>query len=84
MFPNIKLIQLLYCNCTDYSCSVEGFLTNIHMCGVGSFHQETLESSVELGLSAAEKLDEELLIALKLEEERFGKYGKKEIFGFLR
>lgn len=62
----------------------ESYITHTHMVGIGSLHPDTLIDCVEVGLNAAECLNNELMNTLKLEEENTERNGKKEIFGFLK
>lgn len=58
-----------------------GCITNIRTNGAGSFHIETLNRSLELGISAGECLDKQLIRALQTED-KLGE--KKEVYGFLK
>lgn len=58
------------------------FMTNTQTIGSGSFHPSTMFDSIKLGLSASKCLDEFLVKALKLEESRTARDGKKTV-GFL-
>uniref|UniRef100_T1GUE4 Exoribonuclease phosphorolytic domain-containing protein n=1 Tax=Megaselia scalaris TaxID=36166 RepID=T1GUE4_MEGSC len=58
------------------------FMTNTQTIGRGSFHPNTMFDSIKLGLSASKSLDDCLVRALKLEENRVEKDGKKTV-GFL-
>ncbi|XP_055918783.1 exosome complex component RRP42 [Eupeodes corollae] len=61
----------------------KSYISNIHTVGNGSLHKDTMFNCIQLGLSAAESLNDELMKALKLEEQRCGS-GRKEVVGFLR
>lgn len=55
-------------------------ITNIRTSGSGSLHIETINRCIELGISAADCLNRELLRALELEDNS----SKKQVFGFLK
>lgn len=56
------------------------FITNIHTTGFGSFHSETINRGLELGISAARSLDKELMRTLSLEVQDHN----KAVYGFLK
>lgn len=62
----------------------ENFITNIHTCGEGSFHHNTLTEAIELGISAVTSLNKALIDTLNLEEQKYDSFGKKKIYGFLK
>lgn len=66
-------------------------VTTVRTSGAGSFHVDTLNRSVEIGLSAGACLDAELMRALHEEERKFGGAaeaagagGAQEVYGFLK
>lgn len=66
-------------------------VTAVRTAGAGSFHVDTLNRSVEIGLSAGACLDAELMRALREEEHKFGGAaeaagagGAQEVYGFLK
>lgn len=70
-------------NITDTSTFLAA-ITNLRTNGAGSFHIETVSRSIELGMSAGECLDKELMRVLKIEEKLNSESTNKEVFGFLK
>ncbi|XP_055533964.1 exosome complex component RRP42 [Wyeomyia smithii] len=69
----------------SYRDGKRGSITSIRTSGEGSFHADTLNKSLDLGLSAGNFLDKALMSALKADEEQNSKpLGEKDIFGFLK
>ncbi|XP_055592570.1 exosome complex exonuclease RRP42 [Uranotaenia lowii] len=69
----------------SYSKEGEGSITSIRTSGEGSFHADTLNKSLDLGVSAGAYLNNALMAALKSDEEKNTKpLGEKDIFGFLK
>lgn len=66
-----------------YVIRLESRVTTIRTNGSGSFHPDTLNRSVEIGLTAGQCLDRELMRVLRLAEEQ-NPHDKQEIFGFLK
>ncbi|XP_058837034.1 exosome complex component RRP42 [Topomyia yanbarensis] len=63
----------------------QGSITSIRTSGEGSFHADTLNKSIDLGISAGIFLDKALMATLKTDEERNAKpLGEKDIFGFMK
>ncbi|XP_053688020.1 exosome complex component RRP42 [Sabethes cyaneus] len=63
----------------------KGSITSIRTSGEGSFHADTLNRSLDLGLSAGMSLNKALIQALNTDEEQNSKpLGEKDIFGFLK
>lgn len=61
-----------------------GGITNIRTNGAGSLHIDTVSRSIELGISAGECLDKELMRVLNVDEKLGGESTNKEVFGFLK
>ncbi|XP_058464676.1 exosome complex component RRP42 [Malaya genurostris] len=63
----------------------QGSVTSIRTSGEGSFHADTLNRSIELGVSAGAFLHKTLMAVLGTDEERNAKpLGEKDIFGFMK
>lgn len=59
-------------------------VTALRTSGAGSFHVDTLNRSVEIGVSAGRCLDAELMRALAEEERSNGGEQQPEVYGFLK
>jgi exosome complex component RRP42 len=64
----------------------KGYVTTVRTSGSGSFLIDTLHQSVNLGVSAGECLNKELMKVLRLEESKSTDSGlvKKQVVGFLK
>lgn len=60
-----------------------GYVTTIKTIGVGSIHPDTLDTCLDLGISAARSLNGKLMEALKMEEKQIERSGKSAISKFL-
>lgn len=58
-------------------------MSSMHTVGEGSLHKDTIYNCIQLGVAAADKLNEELIKALKSEEQRSGNK-RRETVGFLK
>ncbi|XP_054739748.1 exosome complex component RRP42 [Anastrepha obliqua] len=61
----------------------KSYMSNVHTIGEGSLHKDTMHNCVLLGLSAADDLNNELVKALNVEEQRVGSKRRNTI-GFLK